>query len=291
MVNGIYLKLVLTMMLWGGTFVSGRIAVQTLSPFTAALGRFLVASICLLLVVWRVEGHLPRPRGRQWLLLGLLGLSGIFSYNAFFFAGLQFIEAGRAALIIALNPIAIALGSALFLGEKLTRPKILGILISLLGATWVITQGQPLTVLQRGLGLGELLILGCVLSWMAYTLTGKAVMVQLSPLVANAYGCLAGTVLLSIPALAGGAIGEFATMGPATVASLAYLGVLGSAVGFCWYYDGIRAIGPARAGVFINLVPVSAIILGAVILQETLASSVLLGGLVVIIGVLTTNRS
>ncbi len=286
----IYLKLVLTMVLWGGTFVSGRIAVQSLSPFTAAFGRFLIASVCLLLLVWWVEGRLPKLKGRQWLLIGLLGLTGIFSYNAFFFAGLQFVEAGRASLIIALNPVAIALGSALVLRERLSLQKIIGILISLLGAAWVITQGQPLQIFQGGLGPGELLISGCVLSWMAYTLTGKAVMGQLSPLISTAYGCVAGTVLLSGPALAGGALGQFAQIGLPALASLAYLGVLGSAVGFCWYYDGVRAIGPARAGVFINLVPVSAIIMGALVLQEPITVSLLLGGLFVVIGVLTTNR-
>ena len=286
----VYLKLVLTMALWGGTFVAGRVAVQSLSPFTAAFGRFLVASICLLLLVWRVEGRLPRLKPRQWGLVGLLGLTGIFSYNAFFFAGLQFVEAGRAALIIALNPVAIALGSALFLREPLTPKKILGIVISLLGAAWVITQGQPIAAFQTGLGLGELLILGCVLSWMAYTLTGKAVMGRLSPLVSSTYGCLAGTVLLAGPAVASGALGQFAQMGLPALASLVYLGVLGTAVGFCWYYDGVLAIGPARAGVFINLVPVSAIILGAAILKEPIALSVLLGGLLVVGGVLITNR-
>ncbi|MEO0539370.1 MAG: DMT family transporter [Cyanobacteria bacterium P01_A01_bin.105] len=286
----IYLKLVLTMMLWGGTFVAGRIAVQSVSPFTAAWGRFLIASACLLVMVWRVEGRLPRLTRRQGGLAVLMGLTGILSYNAFFFAGLQFVPAGRAALIIALNPIAIALGSALFLREPLTSQKILGIIISLCGAAWVITQGQPLQILSGGVGLGELLILGCVLSWMAYTLTGKAAMGQMSPLVSTAYGCFAGTVFLAVPALIGGGWGELLGVRPSALASMAYLGGLGSAVGFCWYYDGVRTLGPARAGVFINLVPVSAIILGALILQEPMTPSLLLGGMLVIIGVLTTNR-
>ena len=278
------------MMLGGGTCLAGRAAVQSLSPFTAALGRFLIASVCLLLVVWRVEGQLPRPQGRQWLLLGLLGLTGIFSYNAFFFAGLQFVAAGRAALIIALNPIAIALGSALLLRERLSRLKIAGILISLLGAAWVITQGQPQQIFRGGLGLGELLILGCVLSWMAYTLTGKAVMGQLSPLVSTAYGCTTGTVLLIGPAVASGGVGQLTSISLPALASLAYLGILGSAVGFCWYYDGIPAIGPARAGVFINLVPMSAIVLGAVLLGEPVTASLLVGGALVVTGVAVTNR-
>ncbi|MEL7505539.1 MAG: DMT family transporter [Cyanobacteria bacterium J06554_6] len=291
----VYLKLVLTMVLWGGTFVAGRLAVSPtvgmLSPFTAAFGRFLIASVCLLVMVWRVEGRLPLLKERQWWLVGLLGLTGIFSYNAFFFAGLQFIEAGRASLIIALNPVAIAIGAALFLRERLSRQKIAGIVISLLGASWVITQGQPQLLLRGNIGLGELLIFGCVLSWMAYTLTGKAVMGSLSPLLATAYGCVAGTALLSVPAIANGAIEQLVGINLTALASLAYLGILGSAVGFCWYYDGVRTLGPARAGVFINLVPISAIAMGAMLLREPLTASLVYGGLLVIVGVFITSRS
>jgi len=72
--------------------------------------------------------------------------------------------------------------------------------------------------------------------------------------------------------------------------SILYLGIFGSAVGFSWYYDGLRQLGPARAGVFINLVPVFAILLAALMLNEIPSPALLLGGLLVILGVILTNR-
>jgi drug/metabolite transporter (DMT)-like permease len=67
------------------------------------------------------------------------------------------------------------------------------------------------------------------------------------------------------------------------------LGIFGTVIGFVWYYQGIKAIGPTRAGQFINFVPMSAIVLAFLLLNEPLTSSLLLGALFVITGVYITN--
>jgi drug/metabolite transporter (DMT)-like permease len=285
-----YLKLIITMALWGGTFVAGRVVVQDMGPFVAAFCRFAVASVSLLLLTLMIEKNLPRPARQLWGPIFLLGLTGIFAYNAFFFAGLKTVPAGRAALIIALNPVVIALGASLWLREPLTLTPKIGIGVSLLGATVVISQGNPLMIVQGQVGLGELLLLGCVLSWMGFTLVGKRVMAELPPFATNTYACIAGTGLLLIPALQTGLARAVVQASAFTWIGISYLGILGSAVGFSWYYDGVRRIGPARAGVFINLVPVFAIALAALLLQETPSPTLLLGGAIVIAGVTLTNR-
>lgn len=286
----IYGKLLLTMALWGGTFIAGRLVVQEMGPFVAAFCRFAVATVSLVALTYAVEGSLPRPPRHLWLSLGLLGLTGIFAYNVFFFSGLQTVEAGRAALIIALNPMAIALGSVIFLKEPLSRTKLLGIGLSLVGAAFVISGGNPLGLLRGDIGRGEILILGCVVSWMSYTLLGKAVMRELSPFAATTYACGSGSLLLLGPAVATGLGRAMMASSPTTWLGIAYLGILGSAVGFSWYYDGLRQLGPARAGVFINLVPVFAIVMAAVLLGEQPTPSLLAGGSLVLLGVAITNR-
>ncbi|MGB3200717.1 MAG: DMT family transporter [Nodosilinea sp.] len=285
-----YLKLLLTMLLWGGTFIAGRLVVQDMGAFAAAFCRFAIATLALLMLTYALEGTLPRLPRRLWPAIALLGLTGIFAYNAFFFSGLKTVEAGRAALIIALNPVAIALGAAVFFKDPLSRTKLLGIGLSLLGAAVVISDGAPMQLLRGDVGLGELYMLGCVISWMSYTLLGKAAMAELSPFAATTYACGTGALLLLGPAISDGLGGAIADATPTTWASLVYLGVLGSAVGFSCYYDGLKKLGAARAGVFINLVPVFAIALVALFLHETPTSSLLLGGSLVIAGVVLTNR-
>lgn len=285
-----YLKLLITMVLWGGTFIAGRLVVQDMGPFAAAFCRFAVASVSLVLLTYLVDKRLPWPRRRLWWPILLLGLTGIFAYNVLFFAGLRTVEAGRAALIIALNPVAIALGAAVVFKDPLTCPKLVGIGLSLLGAMLVISDGQPLGLLRGDVGLGELLLLGCVVTWMSYTLLGKVVMAELSPFATTTYACITGALLLLGPALADNLGQGIATASVTTWGGVGYLGILGSAVGFSWYYDGLRQLGPAQAGVFINLVPVFAIALAALILQETPTSTLLVGGSLVIAGVIITNR-
>ena len=96
---------------------------------------------------------------------------------------MQHIEAGRASLIIALNPLAITIAAAIFLEEKLSSMQFGGILISLAGALFVISNGHPWSIFSGGFGIGEASILGCVASWTAYSLIGRNVLKILSSLV------------------------------------------------------------------------------------------------------------
>lgn len=286
----IYLKLLLTAFFWGGTFVAGRILKENVGPFSAAFLRFAVAAALLLVVVWKREGRLPRLVPAQRVPVMLLGLTGVFAYNAFFFKGLQFISAGRASLVIANSPVLIALFSAWFYKEKLTPVRIFGILLSVTGAMVVISRGRFAGIFQGGVGFGELMICGCVLSWVAYSLIGKKVMQAISPLVATAYAAFIGMLFLSIPAWIEGLAGDMPHYTLPDWGSIVYLGVFGTVIGFVWYYEGIRQIGPMRAGLFINFVPVSAITLAFLVLSEPLTLSLLIGACLVLTGVYLTNR-
>ena len=219
----------------------------------------------------------------------LLGLTGVFAYNVLFFNGLKLIPAGRASIIIANNPIVISVFSALFFGETLSSIKLVGIFISVSGAVTAISGGDPLALFAGGIGLGDLFILGCVLCWSAYSLLGKRVVHDLSPLLATSHAAAVGVIALFIPAWLEGMpalVGGYALV---DWGNLAYLGVFGTVIGFVWYYDGIRMIGPSRASLFINFVPISAILLAHMILSEPLTSSLLVGAIMVIGGV-TLNQ-
>lgn len=286
----VYVKLLFTALFWGGTFIAGRIVAQDVNPFSAAFLRFTIASFFLVIATRHIEGSLPRLKRHQVLPVLLLGMSGVFAYNVFFFSGLQIITASRASLIIASNPIFIALFAALFFGERLGTTSVLGILLCVSGAVIVITRGSPLTILQGDLGTGELLILGCVASWVLYSLIGKAAMRDISPMAAVTYSCLIGTVALFIPACTEGLIRDITTYSTTDWLGIAYLGLFGTVIGFSWYYQGIKKIGASRAAVFINFVPVSAIILAALILRERLDWSLTAGAVLVIGGAYLTNR-
>lgn len=260
-----------------------------LPPFTSAFLRFLLASFFLILFVFKKYGKFPRINFQQFLLIIALGLTGIVGYNFLFFSGLKFITASRASIIISLNPSLITILSALILKEKFTKFKFTGIIISLTGALIVISQGNIQVILQGNIGWGELFILGCVVCWSSFTVLGKIIMKGLKPIIAVTYACLAGTLILILPAYQEGVLQNFMQYNVEVWLSVFALGFLGTALAFTWFYEGIDKIGPSRAGIFINFVPIFATLMAVLILHEKLSPSLIVGAIFVVSGVYLTN--
>jgi len=288
--SAITVKLFVTAVIWGGTFIAGRVLGPEIAPFSASFLRFVSANIFLVAFYLLKEGRPPKMSPTLVLLILGLGATGVFGYNAFFLWGLKSVPAGRAAIIVAGNPVFIALFSYLLFKEPLGRAKTLGICICLTGAALVIGRGNPLGLFTGGLGLGELSIAGALFCWVAYSLLGKQVMGRLTPLAAVTFSCLAGMLMLLPPALNENLPAQAANLSLTGWIAVAYLGVLGTGLGFVWFYEGIQRIGASRAAVFINFVPVSAAAMGAWLLGEPVDASLLVGGALVLGGVALTNR-
>ncbi len=162
-------------------------------------------------------------------------------------------------------------------------------MLSLIGALTVISNGHLDTVLTLGFGTGEKALLGCVLSWTAYSVIGKTVLKALTPLRSVCYSSIVGTLLLFIPAAREGLFHKLPNLSNIDWLCLAYLGVLGTALGFSLYYSAIAKIGTTRAGIFINLVPLFGVLLSWLVLKEAVTPTVLAGGLLILTGVALTN--
>lgn len=289
----VYLKLAMVTMIWGGTFVAGRILADALTPLFAASLRFLLASIALLLFLAMARIPLVRPSIKQGLQLATLGFFGIFFYNLCFFYGLQHINASRASLIVALNPAVIGLASWCLFKERLGRLKVAGIVLCIGGAGLVIVSRDP-SLLQNApqSWIGDLLIFGCVLGWGIYSLFSKGLNESLGPLQTVTWSILLGTLMLWLACVAVGEVHVEALRGlePRQWLSLLYLGVLGSALAYIAWYDGIRRIGATRSGVFIALNPLTAVLLGALLLDERFTALMCLGGGLILTGIFLCNK-
>lgn len=287
----VHIRLILTMIFWGGTFVAGRLLAEELHPIIAATLRFTLASAMLLTTLLIRDKRLPRLTLKQWGAITLLSLTGVLFYNLFFFTGLQTVEAGRASMIIAVNPVFTTFVAILFLGERCGLIRGLGMLLSVSGALLVISQGHPGSLFQgQYVGIGELYLVGCVLCWSAYTLIGKQLLRDIEPLIAVAYSCATGAFLLIIIALGSGHLREITSLSTNGIAAILYFAFFGTTLGFLWFYDGVKRLGASRAAMYVNLVPVSGILLGTLLLGEALDSSLLLGGTLVFSGLALINR-
>ena len=287
----VYALLVLTMAAWGATFVAARIVARESGPFSAAFWRFALAVLVLAPLTRGREGRLS-PQGLDpagWLLLALLGASGMFGYNYFFIKGLGLTEAGVASVIVGVNPGLTYLGLALFFREKITGRGLFGFALALAGAVLVITRGQPAGLLSGTLGQGELLVVGCAVCWAAYSLFGKLVLKRLSPLKSTTWACIFGLIFLGPAALWESESALAYSLD--CWAGLAFLGLLGTALGFTLYYQGILRLGAGRAAVFINLVPVFGVLSGWLILDEKLGWSLAAGLVLVLSGISLIQRT
>jgi drug/metabolite transporter (DMT)-like permease len=286
----LYGKLLLTALFWGGTWIAGRVAVQEAPPLAVASWRFLLASLILGILLVLREGR-PRWSAQQALKLGALGLTGIFLYNLFFLYALKQVEAGRGALVAAFIPAVIALVDGLRLRQPMPPRKLFGITLALFGCLLVVTRGHPTQLFTGELRRGEGLLMGTVLTWVIYTLISRQLSKQFSPLAMTFGACFTGWLMLTVAALAQGSLFALGDMSLRGGSAIVFLGVFGTAISFTWYSEAIARIGTTRAAAFINLVPVFAVLLGALMLDERLGVAVLSGGVLVMAGVWLTNRS
>lgn len=232
----------------------------------------------------------------RYQLLKIIGLGfcGVYTYNLFFFYGLHYTSASRASLIVALNPALMAITAYIFYREKITSLKSSGIILCFLGASTVIFSKSPYSVLTEPLNWrGDALIFGCVLSWVSYSVFCKNIIREIGPLHTVTYSIWAGAVLLTATAIATEQLNlaSVHNLSAGDFFSLFYLGAIGSALAYIWYYQGIEQIGATRAGVFIALNPLTAVLLGAVLLNEHLTPATLIGGALIIAGILICNKT
>ena len=288
---GIYLRLTCVPILWGGTFIAGRVISAHLPPATAGFIRFVFATLALVAALHFTEGlrALTTLTRRQLLGTMALGATGILAYNLLFFTALSVLPAGRTSLIIALNPVVTLLLAAVLMGERLHFTRWLGVALALLGVWVVVTRGD-LSQIAQSLGKGELSMFGAVCAWAVYTLLGRKLLQGLSPVLATLWAAIWGTLFLGLLALRDIPHVHAGSFTPEVWAGLVFLGVFGTAVAFVWYYEGLRQLGAARTVVFNNLVPVFGVLLGWLILGEALSVSLLVGGVRAVGGVFLVNR-
>lgn len=281
-----YVKLTLVALFWGGTFISTRIVAQTFGPFSGAGLRYTVALIFLLPLAFRQNRNFFRDGLKKFPLMAALGLTGIFGYNFFFFKGLKTIPASRGALLVSLNPLFVMLLSALIHKEKITKLKLLGVFVSLAGLMIVVSRGNIASIFSS-FQPGDLFMLGCPVTWSIYTIIARPVLQNTTPLQATTWASMTGLMLFFLFSLSEPASPKITWE---VGGSLLYLGLIGTVVGFVWYYDGIQTIGATRTAIFTNLVPVFAIILSVFLLHEKVIWYTWLGGIMVLSGVWITNQ-
>lgn len=285
-----YTALVTAAVVWGGSVVAQKVALGPFSAVEVSVFRGIGAlGILIPLWLWQERGTLKWTL-RDFGVFVALGL-GVLGNHLFVLYGLHFISAGSAGIIIGASPAITAFLSSLFLKEVSFRTVWFGCGLSFLGVAFVsgIRDTQDAGVNPA---LGGTLIIFALVSWALYTIGSQRVMERFSPLTVN-WTTLLISIVLQIPLL----LTDYKVLGGGTETipfsgwlALVYVVVFATALGQqAWLY-GVSGIGPSRAGIFVNLIPVSALMLSVFILGESIGLRELVGILLILMGVWLVNR-
>jgi drug/metabolite transporter (DMT)-like permease len=270
---------------WGSAFIAGKIAVQSFEPATVAFLRFLGAVVLLFPLMWIMEKNRKKPTLKDYGLFAVLGLTGIALYNICFFIATKQAPVIKSSLFIASNPVLIVLLSGVFLKETITKNHIIGMVIALTGAAFIITDGHILSLFQLGFETIDFVLLGAVISWALYSVVGKVVLKKYSAVESTTYAVAFGTIFLAPFAFAETSWQDITQANLSTWVAIAHMSIFVTVVSFIMYYYGIKEVGAAKASIFINVMPVSAVLMATLYLGETFTLSHGIGAVFVLTGV------
>jgi drug/metabolite transporter (DMT)-like permease len=281
-----YLILILTMIIWGGTWPIGQWLVDpdggaTIPPLMIAVIRYILAIICFFPILKYKEGTLNWQFAKKnWRILVVMGLLSVAIYQAGFLFGEVFTAASDASIVVATNAIWVVILSSIFLKtEAFTWKKAIGTLLAFLAVILVVGFSPNVDVPNRILG--DMLILAAAFAYATYTVTSRYFLnkaksrvesYQPSSIWIITWVSLFGLVIITPIALI---ISpeflnplEYFFIPPRVWIGVAYLAFLSTVGAYTFYLEGVKRLSASRAAIFQTLVPLFGVILSAIFLQE-----------------------
>lgn len=276
--------LVLTTLIWGCNAIAARLAVGEISPMMLTAARWSICCVAL----WFTSRHEIAKHWRSllphWRYLSVMGVAGFTAFNALFYTAAHHTTAINLAIIQGTIPVLVMVGGFVFLGIRAKPLQLLGVFITLAGIAVVASRGDFSVLASLGFNIGDIWMLIASLLYAGYML-GLRRRPAVPPIVffaaVAAVASLASLPLLAIEI----ARGEYFTPTPTGWVIMLFVGLLPSFISQITFIQAVSLIGPARAGVYMNLTPVFGSLLAVLILGEALglyhavALALVLGGI------------
>jgi drug/metabolite transporter (DMT)-like permease len=275
-----------TVLFWASAFVAIRHVGHQLSPGALSLGRLLVGSIVLgVVVAVRREGVAHGLSARAWVRVVVCGVLWFGIYNVSLNAAEQRIDAGTAAMLVNIGPILIAILSGVVLGERFSSSFVGGAVIAFAG---VIVIGVATSHEHSADVWGVILCLVAAVVYAIAVVTQKPLLASVSALRVTWLACTVGAIVC-LP-FAGQLVSQLSHAGAGTIWLVIYLGALPTALAFTTWAYALARTSAGRLGVTTYLVPPIAILMGWAFLGETPVALAYLGGVLCLLGVAVARR-
>ena len=281
------LLLCLAMLGWAGNTIAGRLSTGEISPMMVVSLRWFIITLFLLLLLNKgIANSFIAIKGKiLWLLL--MGGLGMTCFNSLFYIAAQNTSAINLGIIQGVMPAIILLGSVLFFKERVNIVKLFGLLISFFGVVIVVSKGDFQIIISLTVNLGDVVMFLALFFYAGFTL-GLRFKPEIDPLVLMAYFSFSA-LISSIPLVMLEAFLGYSQFPSNTNAwlTIIYIAFVPSFLAQIFFIKGVELIGASKAGLFINILPIFAAILGVIILGESLQMYHFISLVVVLTGVYT----
>ncbi|AJI51461.1 eamA-like transporter family protein [Francisella tularensis subsp. holarctica] len=248
-----------------------------------SLTRYAIASMVMLIIFIRQKNKTP-PSLKDLFRFAILGFFGFFAYNVFLNSGESRITAAGANFIISQAPIIVAILAFVFWGEKINKYGIFGFVIAIIGAT-IIFFSKNDTSFEF---IGICLVYGACFSGAIYSVFQKSLFIKFHPIEAITYCIWFGTIMLLI--YSNQAYTELATADLSSILVVVYIGIFPGALGYLFWGYAFRHLSATIAISFLYFMPIISLFLGWIFLGETEAYSVIVGGIISVIGAFIISK-
>ncbi|WP_175409113.1 EamA family transporter [Streptomyces sp. TRM64462] len=281
--GAVWAALAIVYVVWGSTYLGIRVVVETLPPFLSAGARFVVAGLVLAaLLAWRQGPAALRVTRAQLASTAVVGLLLLLGGNGLVVLAETSVPSGLAALLVAVVPAWVVLLRTAY-GERPGTGAYAGVLLGLAGLAVLTLPGLSGDVRISGV----LLVVVATLMWSAGSFSSSRIPMPRNPFTASAYEMAAGGLGCLLVGLARGEQRglDLSAVSARSWTALAYLIVFGSLIAFTAYAWLLQRAPLSLAATYAYVNPVVAVLLGWLILDETLTWPIALGGSVVVAGV------
>lgn len=276
--------------IWGGSFVATKIALQEVNPVTVVWLRFGIGVFIIgISVSMRRQWALPAPNDFGYF--ALLGFLGISFHQWLQSTGLLTAQATTTAWIVATTPIFMALLGWVVLKEGLGWVQVGGILTAGLGVLLVVSQGKFSSISLGNFGTpGDILILISALNWAVFSTLSRRGLLKYPAARMMFYVMAFGWLFVSILFFTGGGLDQVINLTRQGWSAILFLGVMCSGVAYIFWYDALQVLPVAQTGAFVYIEPFVTVVVAAVVLGEQLIGASLIGGAAILVGVWLVNR-
>jgi len=284
-----YLLLVLAPIFWGGNLVAGKAAVGQIDPFLLLVGRWFGASLILIvLAAPHMKTDWPRVRASMFWLV-FYGVLGFATFNILMYSSAYHTAAINASIEQAAIPVLVLLGNFLVFKVRAKLLQVVGLVLTIIGVIWVATHGDPQRILALSMNIGDGMVLAACLCYAIYSLVlrYRPDIHWLSFMFVTALAALAASLVFVV--FIGGGIPRVLAAIPQTTligwVCIGYVMIFPSIMAQLCYARGVELVGPNRASIFINLLPITGTVLSIIILGERLEMFHLISAVLVVAGI------